>query len=71
MRACEAEPTQASLALLPIVMERRLEAIRLRMPAPSTSAPAAVEVIIGDASVRVSSVPDEVLVRAVFRYLGP
>lgn len=71
LRAREEEPAQASSTLLPIVMERPSAAKRLPMTAPSTSAPAAIEVVIGDACVRISGTPDEAFLRAVFHSLRP
>ena len=71
LRAREAEPAQASPALLPIVLQRPAAAPRVRLTSAATSAPTAIEVVIGDASVRISGTPDETLLRAVFRSLRP
>ena len=69
LRAREAEPAQASAALLPIVLERPVAPTRRRTTAPSTSTSPAIEVVMGDACVRISGMPDEAMLRAVFRSL--
>jgi transposase len=71
LRAREAEPAQASPALLPIVLERPIAPTRRRTTAPSASVPTAIEVVIGEACVHISGMPDEALLRAVFRSLRP
>jgi transposase len=71
LRAREAESAGALPSLLPIVLERQAAARRLNTTAPSTSAPPGIEVVIGDACVRISGMPDEALLRAVFRSLRP
>lgn len=68
-RAREAAPAQASPTLLPIVLERPAAAPRLRPTAVAGIAPTGIEVVIGDASVRISGTPDEAMLRAVFRSL--
>jgi transposase len=71
LRAREAEPAPASPVLLPIVLERPAAAPSLKATVAATSAPTAIEVVIGDACVSVSGSPDEALLRAVFRSLRP
>lgn len=71
LRAREAEPAFASPTLLPIVLERPAMVPLSRTTVAATGTPTAIEVVIGDACVRLSGSPDEALLRAVFRSLRP
>jgi transposase len=71
LRAREAETMAAAPALLPIVLAPLGALTRPRLAAPTTGASAAIEVVISDACVRISGMPDEALMRAVFRSLRP
>lgn len=61
---------QSSAKLLPIVLERPAAAVRLAPPSTQRAAAEShVEVVIGDACVRITGAPDEALLLAVFRSL--
>jgi transposase len=71
LRAREAASAQASPTLLPIVLERPAAVPRLKATVAAANAPAGIEVVIGDASVRITGTPDEALLCSVFRSLRP
>lgn len=67
-----AEASKAPAELLPIVLDRRatpapLAAAAVRRP----TADSHIEVVIGDACVRISGSPGEAVLRAVFQSLRP
>lgn len=65
-----AEASKAPAALLPIVLDRRATAAPLATAAVHRpTADSNIEVVIGDACVRISGAPGEAVLRAVFRSL--
>jgi transposase len=61
---------QESANLLPIVLDGRPTAVALPAPAAQrTTAEPYIEVVIGDACVRISGTPDEAMLRIVFQSL--
>jgi transposase len=71
LRARETERAEASPTLLPIVLERPPAVSRVRSSSVAASATTGVEVVIGDACVRICGMPEEAMLRAVFRSLRP
>ena len=64
------ESPKAQAALLPIVLDRRATPAPLATAAVHRpTADSHIEVVIGDACVRISGAPDEAVLRAVFRSL--
>lgn len=67
-----ASGAQAAAKLLPIVLERPSTFAPLAAPvAQRDAAESHVEVMLGDACIRVFGTPDEAMLRAVFRSLRP